>query len=271
MATNQEYYENSQLWGESQYISLKEIVDEYIDGLLPSDLTYNVPRRNILKKARNAIKLYKSSAVKELTALEMDLSNTLTITLPIDYMDYYRISWVSEDGKIYPMAQNDRLSVAKGILQDDEYFFLYDDDGNYITAKGSGPSIDDVMEATSGYSVDMGQVYENGDFNIDKEAGVIQFGSSAKEKTIVLEYVSDGVYNKQDSEVKINKLSAQAINDYIYFYLIKRMNGVPQSEKTRARRDWKVSERVMNSLLNPVRLEDVLQVNKSKSRWIKQP
>lgn len=270
MATNQEYYENSQLWGNSQYISLKEIVDEYIDGLLPEDITYNTPKRNIIKLARNAIKLYSNSAVKELTALEMDLSSTLTVVLPIDYTDYYKIHWVTEEGEMYTMAQNPNLSIAKGILQDDEYFYLYDDDGNYITAKGSGPSVSDVVEYTSSFNVDRSRQFPNGGFKIDKDAGIIQFDSNAKEKTIVLEYVSDGVYNKDDSEVKINKLAAQTINDYIYFYLVKRNKDVPQSEKRRARVDWQISERKMKGLLNPVREEDILQVLKGSSRWVKQ-
>lgn len=270
MITNQDYYDDPSIWGDSQYTSLKDIVAEYMDGLLPDDKTYDIPKRNVIKQARNAIKLYKRSAVRELTALELDLSSSLQVTLPLDYADYWRISWVTEQGKLFPMAKNERLSIAKSILQDDEFKFIYDDTGEYITAQGKTPSVDDTVIALSNFNFDLGQDFANGDFNIDKEAGVIQFGSKAKERTIVLEYISDGLYNKADADIKINSIAVEAINNYIYFHLIRRFDKVPQSEKDRARRDWKISERVMNSLMNPIRLEDVLQVAKSRSRWVKQ-
>jgi len=248
----------------------REIVNEYMDGLLPDDPTYNIPKRFVIKKARNAIKLYKTSTIRDFTVLELDLSSTLQITLPLDYFDYYRISWVDDDGKLFPMARNNRLSIAKGIIQDHEYKFIYDESGNYITAQGTSPSVDSTVEAYSNFNFDRGQYFENGDFNIDKDAGIIKFGSDAQEKTIVLEYISDGVYNKTDANIKIDKVATQTINDYIYFYLIKRQDKISQSEKTRARRDWKVSERKMKAAISPIRLEDVLQVDRSKSRWVKQ-
>ena len=52
--------------------------------------------------------------------------------------------------------------------------------------------------------------------------------------------------------------------------LIKRNVKVAQSEKVRARRDFLVSRRVLDGLLNPVREEDFLQTNKSRSRQVKQ-
>lgn len=268
--TNQDYHNDPSQWGDSQYISLKDIVDEYMNGVSPDDPTYNVGRSTIRRKARNAIKMYNFSTVREITSLEIDLSSSLTITLPLDYSDYYRISWVDPDGKIYPMAKNDRLSVAKGILQDHNFKFIYDHEGEFLKATGTSPSVNSIVNHTSNINTDRGQAFINGDFNIDKEAGIIRFGSSAKEKVVVLEYISDGLFNKDDSKVKINAMAFEAVNDRIYFKLIERNRQVPQSEKDRARRAWKVSDSLLTSMLNPVRLEDVLQVEKSKTRQVKQ-
>ena len=270
MKTNEEYYSDPSQWGESQYMSLKSIVDDYMNGLTPNDPTYNATRSMVRKKALNAIKDYSFSVAREIISLELDISTSLQVTLPLDYKDYCSISWVDSKGIKYPMAKNNRLSVAQGILQDNDYQFIYDNTGAFLTAAGRRPSADDSHELLSGRHTDRGQTFVNGSFNIDKEAGIIQFDSTALSKTIALDYISDGVYNKEDSEIKISAKCFEAINDRIYFKLIERDMFVPQSEKDRARRAMKVSENKLAGLLNPVRLEDVLQVLKSRTRQVKQ-
>jgi hypothetical protein len=52
----------------------------------------------------------------------------------------------------------------------------------------------------------------NPTFTIDKKAGVINFSSSIQDNLIILEYVSDGMENGNDSKVSVNKL----FEDYIY-------------------------------------------------------
>lgn len=270
MKTNEDYYNDPSQWGESQYISLKDIVDAYIGGLVPGDATFNMSRSMVRRKARNAIKMYNFSVAKELTSLEMDLSSSLQVTLPLDYADYHKISWVDSGGNKYEMARNENLSIAQGILQDHNYQFIYDHSGALLTTAGSRPSVADVISTLATINTDRSKIFIDGDFNIDKDAGIIQFGSSAKEKTIVLDYVSDGLYNKEDADIKITGHAFEAINDRIYFKLIERNLEVPQSEKDRARRALKISENKLMSMLNPVRIEDFMQVEKAKSRQVKQ-
>ena len=41
---------------------------------------------------------------------------------------------------------------------------------------------------------DNSKTFPNGRFKVDRSVGVIQFNSTAQSKTIVLEYISDGLY-----------------------------------------------------------------------------
>ena len=201
---NQLYYNDSSTRGSGQYMALKEIVENYMDNLEPDDPTYNVGRGRVLKRARDAIKEFNFSAVKEYKTIELALSSTLQISLPQDYVDYFKISWVDDQGKKYPMAINKRLSIAKSQLQDHTFAFIYDDTGELIYASGTSANPNVVANPESGYNVDLGQVYENGSFNINREDGYIQFDSTAFTKTIILEYITDGLTNIDDANIQHN-------------------------------------------------------------------
>ena len=105
--------------------------------------------------------------------------------------------------------------MGQAYLQADDYAFLYDVDGDIL--KGShiqntvenNPIIanEDADLVTNfvqrGFNVDRSKIFKNGSFVIDKTQGVIQFSSSVTGRTIVLDYLSDGLFQRTDSEIKI--------------------------------------------------------------------
>jgi len=268
---NQEYCSTPSLWGKGMYISLSEIVKSYMDNLQEDNYTYNVSRRFVAKQARNGIKEFNFSSVKAFRRVELELNKSLQVVLPPDFVDYYKISWIDEDGETYPMVQNSRLNLGSAVLQDDSYNFICDSNGHWITVDGTWPVIgDEGKEHSNGFNVDRSRIFENGFFNVDTDAGVIRFGSEAKEKKILLEYITDGTSGLKDSEIKIHKYASNAIDEFIYFKLIERRINLPDREKSRARKALNIAVRKMKNRLNPVREEDIYQLLRAKSRWIKQ-
>ena len=268
---SQDYCSNDSLWGKGMYTSLRDIVEEYMANMGPDDYTYDVERRRVVRQARNAIKEFNYSNLRNYISIELTLTNSLQVTLPQDYVDYYKISWVDEDGNTYPMVQNGRMSLGVAALQDHEYNFLCDSDGYWLNVEGTSPTIDDDPPVySSGWNVDRSEIYENGYFNIDKIGGVIKFGSDAKEKTVLLEYITDGQTDKEDSAIKVHKYAADAINHFIYFRLIERDRNVIATEKRSARKALNIAKRKMDNMMNPVREEDILQIVRARSRWVKQ-
>ena len=55
----------------------------------------------------------------------------------------------------------------------------------------------------------------NPTFSINKKGGVINFNSGMAGKLVVLEYISDGMENGDDSSISVNKL----FEDFIYAYI----------------------------------------------------
>ena len=98
MATAQQYYENDELHGGYQYVSLKTIVDNMLLEA-ESDDSYikNVKRSRIVNYAKQAIRTVTRQASNEVLAIEVTVPTSLSWILPQDYVNYVRISIVVTD------------------------------------------------------------------------------------------------------------------------------------------------------------------------------
>jgi hypothetical protein len=65
--------------------------------------------------------------------------------------------------------------------------------------------------------------------------GVIDFSSGARNRTIVLEYVSDGMENGDESLITINKMAEEFIYAYISYSILSRKTGIPEYQVKRLR------------------------------------
>jgi hypothetical protein len=286
-----DYYNDEAQWGSYQYVTLESIINNYIMSLMADDYTNNAQRFQILYQARRAFKELYYDVVQEIRGIELDLSPQLRVTLPPDYISWVRISWVDERGLLHPMAEDKRISIANEYLQDNDFALLFDDDGCVLI----GDNIPDTgAELSSGnansdfggsysYTINrdsfhpnknLGNVYSNGKFTIDKDNGYIQFGSDSEGKSVVVEYVSDGLYTgcegKPESELRINKFAETPVIDYIYYQLVKNRRNVPANEKARARKEYYNSRRIAKARINSIKRSELIQAFRGSSKWIKQ-
>lgn len=281
-----DYYDNGDLHGNYQYITLEDIVNNYMMSGQDDDFTSNVARYKILFQARKAFGELYYDAIKEIKATAIELSPQLTITLPPDFINYVRISWLDDNNKLHPMASNDKISIAKDYLQDDDYGLLFDDDGCVLQGEPYGLENVDDTDSTDNqctyfqFSQDnynpnknMANVYGNGSYIIDKNNGVIRFGSEVFGRIVVLEYVSDGLYTgcegRAESELRIHKFAEDAVYNWIYWKLIQRRRNVPANAKVLARKEWFNSRRIAKRRLQTIRPDELRQVFKGSNRVIK--
>ena len=72
---------------------------------------------------------------------------------------------------------------------------------------------------------------------MDKKAGVINFSSLGGDASIVLEYVSDGMENGDDSKISVNKLFEEYIYAHIKYSILNSRLGVQEYVVRRAQKD----------------------------------
>jgi hypothetical protein len=277
------YYADPNQFGQYQYSTLEQIINNFMYDQAVTDDSYvsGVDRNRVALVAKRGVRELYYDIVNEVITIELDLDPaTLTFALPHDYIQYVGIFQVNEEGKLKPLALDMSNNLAQAYLQDNDYNFLYDIDGDILQGShiqniGNQSLGDDLDYPSNGrldtnpFNVNRAKIFKNGSFRIDKTKGEIQFSSEADGATIVMSYISDGLFQRLDSEIKIHKFAEEAMYDWIYWNLIKRMRSVPRNEKEAARRDWFNSRRIAKRRITPVTYDNVRQILKGSSKWIK--
>lgn len=288
-----DYYENPDLHGNYQYVTLEDMVNNFVMSSDEDDYTANVDKYKVLFQTRRAFRELYFDAMREIKAIELELSPQLNVVLPPDFVNYVRISWVDDNGQLHPMAVDDKMSIARQYLQANNYEILFDDEGCPLESFNEGLDLDPVTgEAivpepntissgayhfqfcANGHfqpNKNFANEFPNGKYRIDTNNGLIHFGSDAFGKHIVLEYISDGLYTGCEGreDLRIHKFAETAVYDWVYWKLIERRRNVPANEKARARKEWFNSRRLTKRRLRTIRADELRQVFKGSTRWIK--
>jgi hypothetical protein len=116
------------------------------------------------------------------------------------------------------------------------------------------------------YGGDPVNMQVNGWFNIDERRGTFNFSSDLSGKLIILEYISDGLAYDLDS--KIPKLAEEAMYQHLLYSIMSTRRDTaaiaPQYKRQRyaALRNAKIR-------LSNIKLDEIVQVMRNKSKWIK--
>ena len=109
----------------------------------------------------------------------------------------------------------------------------------------------------------------NPTFRIDKKAGVINFSSAMNDKLAILEYISDGMENGDDSKVSVNKLFEDYMYAYIEYAILNSKLGVQEYVVKRAlkrKSSLLRNAKIRVSNIHPGRL---IQNMRGQDKWIK--
>lgn len=276
------YYEDDSKWGNHQYTTIKDIVNNFMFSQDDDSIISGVDRSRVVYNAKKVVQELYFDVLNEVIAIEFDISPTLTIALPHDYVQYVRMSWVDSKGHLHPLSIDNSSNLAQAYLQDNEYAYLYDDvgdilQGSHLQDTTRSQSNTDTEEGgignpyakTPNYNTDLSKVFSNGSYKIDKERGIIQFSSRVDGKTMVLEYISDGLFQREDSDIRIHKFAEEAAYSYIFWKLIQFRRNVPANRILMAEKQWWNMRRIAKRRIKPIRYEEIRQVMKGTSKMIK--
>jgi|TARA_R110001592_G_scaffold45234_1_gene144742 hypothetical protein len=303
--TDYQYYENGGLnpsqknWGSYQYISLEDIINNFMLMYAGNhSLVNNEERYKVLFHAKRAIQELNYDAFKEIKILELSVCDTLRFVLPPDFVNWVRISQ-EIDGILYPLGENIQTNWSGAYLQDNECRILFDQDGNSLKPEfsdldmsrmfGSSPTIylnsNSPMNGKFGWNIDGTWYFQhnlegryglntetanaNPTFSINKKGGVINFSSGVSGGLVVLEYVSDGMESGDDSLVSVNKMFEDYLYAYIEYAILGSKVGVQEYIVSRTRKRQSAllrNAKIRISNIHPGRL---LQNLRGRDKWLK--
>ena len=268
-----QYYENGGVqpedanWGSYQYVSLQDIVNNFL--LMYSgnhSLVNNEERYKVLFHAKRAIQELNYDAFKEVKVLELTVPDMLRYILPSDYVNWVRIS-LYKDGWLRPLTENIQTLSSKAYLQDNTGRILFDQYGNALSPQYSEIDYDRLTHIKKSIYLNQGNQFNgqlgwnydgmwyfeanigtayglntetanfNPTFNIDRKGGVINFDSSMSGQQCILEYVSDGMEGGDNSLITVNKLFEKYIYASIQYDILSSKLGVQEYIVARARKE----------------------------------
>ncbi|QDP68128.1 MAG: putative structural protein [Prokaryotic dsDNA virus sp.] len=299
--TQYNYYENngqnpeSENWGSYQYVPLDDIVNNFmLMNMGNNNLINNEERYRVRFHAKRAIQELNYDAFKETKVLQLTLDDTIRFVLPSDYVNWIRISEY-RNGILYPLSENIQTNYANAYLQDNNARILFDENGEALSPEFSNIDLDRIdgsakslylndghqFDGMYGYLIDNTWYFDtpfglntetanaNPTFKIDKKSGVINFSSARSGSSMVVEYVSDGMENGDDSKVSVNKMFEDYVYASIEYEILDRMAGVQEYVVRRAqkkRRALLMNAKIRISNIHAGRL---LMNMRGQDKWIK--
>ena len=275
--------------GTYRYISLNDIVNNFMVSYVgDGKIIDNARKLDVLFHTKRAIQEFSYDVSRVEKIQEIEVGASLTIPMPQDYVNYTQLAWIDGDGLervIYPSKITSRPSQA--ILQDDTAEYLYDNDETLLTATSltterfkNVPTTelnDDYFYSTNDrnamlgegkrFGIDPETTQINGVFIIDEANGQFGFSSNLAGKVITLKYVSDGLGT--DNEMQIHKLAEEAIYKYIAHAVLSAKANIPEYIVNRFRRDRRAAMRNAKLRLSNLKLKELTQVMRGKSKQIK--
>jgi len=117
------------------------------------------------------------------------------------------------------------------------------------------------------YGLDPERAHVNGSYFIDCDSGMIHFSSNLSGETIILKYISDSL--GRDNEKIVHKFAEEAIYKWIIYGCLSARIGIPEYVMRRFKKEKFAETRKAKLRLSNIKLEEITQVFRGKSKQIK--
>jgi hypothetical protein len=275
--------------GSYQHITLADIINNFMISYVGEEkIIPKVKRSNVLFFAQRAIQELSYDTLKSEKSQEIEVPDNLQMKLPHDYVNYVSLSWVDNSGiehRIYPTRIT---SNPTALLQDNNYNYLFDNNGKLMTANESetnkkfrvtntaGDLNDDYfIKDNDGFQENSGGRYgsdpefmnANGSFFIDELKGKIFFSGHLSNKIVTLKYISDGVATAEEKVV--HKFAEEAMYKCIAHAILATRANTPEYIVNRFKKEKFAAVRQAKLRLSNYKAEELTQALRGKSKWIK--
>ena len=117
------------------------------------------------------------------------------------------------------------------------------------------------------YGIDPQHAQVNGSYYIDNLRGLINFSSNVSGKTVILDYISDSLGT--DGEMQVHKFAEEAMYKWIMYAVLSTRANTPEYIVRRYQKEKFAATRTAKLRLSNIKLEELTQILRGKSKWIK--
>ena len=299
----QSYYDNTNAdFGNYRQIPLQDIIDSFAatyvgegklcEGVLLADITFHAIR-SLQELSYDTLKCTRD--------IEVEIPSTLVLVMPLDYVNYVKLSWSDSDGIeriIYPTsktsnpnnvdtdatadvqswggwttdAENDDLDSSESSDTNANYNAQAVNELDGISAEALDGEIERLIGGR--YGIDPQHAQSNGSFFIDESAGKFHFSSNISGKTVILKYISDGVTSTNSGGVDLTtslvpKLAEEAMYKWILYGVLLAKKDTPGGLLGQLKRERWAETRKAKLRLSNIKIEELTQILRGSSKIIK--
>jgi hypothetical protein len=295
---NRDAYGNTveENYGSYSYISLEDVINNFqIAYVGTGKLIPSCKRTDIIFHAKRGMQEFSYDTLKSIKSQELSIPPELSVVIPQDYVNYTKVSWIDQLGvkrPIYP-ANNLTTNPFENPIQDSKGVPTQDNFGNNVegtsiteerwrTADDTLINQDNVEDLYNegydswgwdeqllgqNYGLDPQYAQVNGWFTINHREGKMSFSSNLAGALIVLEYMSDGLAYDMDTQVP--KLAEEALYAHISHAIVASRINQPEYIVRRLKQERSAKLRNAKLRLSNIKLDEIVQVMRGKSKWIK--
>ena len=119
------------------------------------------------------------------------------------------------------------------------------------------------------YGLEPSHAQANGSFYIDYTSGKIHFSSNLSGKTVILKYISDGIDTRSFKGMLVPKMAEEAIYKWIAYGCASARIDIPEYVIRRLKKERFAEIRKAKLRLSNIKLEEISQILRGKSKQIK--
>ena len=280
------------------YIKLEDIINNFLVAYVGTGkLIPACKRTDIIFHAKRGLQEFSYDTLNSIKSQELNIPPSLSVIIPQDYVNYVKMSWIDNLGvkrPIYP-ANNLTINPFSMPLQDNKGVPTQDNfgenlEGTSITEARWAKADDNILNGNLSpqlfnnqfdsarweqigmgygqrYGMDPQYSQNNGWFTINHREGLMSFSSDLAGSLIVLEYISDGL--AYDLDTKVPKMAEEAMYAYISHAIIASRINQPEYVVNRLKKEKSAKLRNAKIRLSNIKLDQIIQVMRGKSKWIK--
>ena len=275
-------------YGSYEYIKLDDIINNFIVAYIGAGkLIPSAKRTDIMFHAKRGLQEFSYDTLKSIKSQELTIPPSLSIVIPQDYVNYVKCSWIDDSGAkhiIYPTrvtsnptelplqdntGQPTQDQAGANLLSEqsltEERWQSQDQTNNWRPDDYKYPFNEGLLGQRYGLQPEEAQV--NGKFTINERTGTFSFTSDLAGKLIILEYISDNL--AYDADMKVPKMAEEAMYMHIAYSILAGRSGIPEYVVQRFKRDRSSALRNAKIRLSNIKIEEIAQVFRNKSKWIK--
>ena len=285
-------------YGSYAYTKLDDIINNFLVAYVgDGKMILSAKRTDIVFFAKRAMQEFSYDTLKSVRSQEIDIPPSLSIPIPQDYVNYVNISWIDRSGIkhiIYPTTLTSNPTSV--LLQDGKGTPIQDSFGTNIetpsvteqrwNSNGIGTINNQLQDGSPvwadvygggfgqgfawqsgfyGIQPEISQV--NGWFTINERTNSFCFSNDLVGRTIILEYISDGL--AYDLDTRVPKMAEEAMYAYILHAIVSTRINQPEYLVQRLRQEKSAKLRNAKIRLSNIKLSEFVQVMRGKSKWIK--